>query len=137
MRPRLWRRGIGHPASIAAATTTASHTDGQVQSRIEDQVATDPTKQGRSGRPWRRAQARVRRTKGDICYLCGHEGAQDVDHVESLASGGAPLDPANHEPIHGGDGCPTCGRKCNQEKGDRPLADVARLRTSRDWYLPA
>lgn len=97
---------------------------------------TDPKRQGRSGRPWRRAQKRTRETKGDVCILCGHGGSQDVDHVDPLANGGAPLDPANLEPIHGADGCPTCLRKCNQIKGDKPLESVRLLRTSRDWYMP-
>lgn len=44
------------------------------------------------------------------------------------------FDPANGRPMHGAHGCPSCGRKCNQEKGDKPLSEVQRLVTSQDWY---
>lgn len=73
-------------------------------------------------------------TKGRVCYLCGHDGANDVDHIISRNEGGSMFDPANHAPSHGVSGCPTCGRKCNRDKSDKPLAMVQRLRTSRDWY---
>lgn len=95
-----------------------------------------PRSPGRTGRPWQRARQKCLAIS-DVCYMCGHAGSQDVDHIEPLAHGGASLDPKNLAPLHGAYGCPTCGRKCNQEKGDKPLSAVVRLRTSVDWYSPA
>lgn len=86
------------------------------------------------GRPRVRARQRMYQDKGDVCFWCGHAGSQDLGHVIPEARGGAPLDPDNHAPIHGGDGCPTCARKCNQEQGDQLVHEVRRLKTSRDWY---
>jgi hypothetical protein len=70
----------------------------------------------------------------DVCIMCGHAGSQAADHVIPVARGGARLDPDNLAPIHGTDGCPTCGRKCNNDKGDKLLSEVKRLVTSVDWY---
>lgn len=70
----------------------------------------------------------------DVCIMCGHSGSQAADHVIPVARGGARLDPDNLAPIHGTDGCPTCGRKCNNDKGDKLLSEVKRLVTSVDWY---
>ncbi|MEV4059713.1 hypothetical protein [Nonomuraea dietziae] len=70
----------------------------------------------------------------DVCLVCGHGASDAVDHVVSVKRGGARLDPDNMAPIHGVDGCPVCLRKCNSEKGDKPLSQVRRLITSRDWY---
>lgn len=73
----------------------------------------------------------------DVCHWCGHSAADTIDHLTPVARGGARMDPANMAPIHGVDGCPTCGRKCNSEKGDRLPSEVVKLVTSRDWYQPA
>jgi hypothetical protein len=70
--------------------------------------------------------------ESDTCHWCGHPGADTADHLQPVARGGAPLDPENLGPIHGVAGCPTCGRKCNNEKGAGGMS--ARLVTSRDWY---
>ena len=40
----------------------------------------------------------------------------------------------NLAPIHGVEGCPVCGRKCNNDKGDKLLSEAKRLVTSVDWY---
>ncbi|MGW1762767.1 HNH endonuclease [Streptomyces sp. NPDC002073] len=82
---------------------------------------------------YRKLRARVL-AESDVCLLCGHGGADAVDHIVAVSRGGARLDPDNMAPIHGVDGCPTCGRKCNNEKGNRALSEVVRLVTSRDWY---
>ncbi|WP_432135159.1 HNH endonuclease [Streptomyces sp. bgisy154] len=82
---------------------------------------------------YRRLRARIL-AASDICIVCGHALADAVDHVIPVSKGGAKLDPDNLAPIHGVDGCPTCLRKCNSEKGDRPLADVVQLVTSVDWF---
>ncbi|WP_326597761.1 HNH endonuclease [Streptomyces sp. NBC_01803] len=82
---------------------------------------------------YRKMRARVL-AESDVCIICGHPDSDAVDHVTPVARGGARLDPDNMAPIHGVTGCPTCGRKCNNEKSDRPLSQVTRLKTSRDWY---
>jgi hypothetical protein len=70
--------------------------------------------------------------ESDTCHWCGHGGADAADHLIPVARGGATLDPDNLAPIHGVNGCPTCGRKCNNEKSDS--VGAARLATSVDWY---
>jgi hypothetical protein len=82
---------------------------------------------------WRQLRARTL-AASDVCIVCGHGAADAADHVVPVARGGARLDPDNVAPIHGVDGCPTCGRKCNNEKGDQLLSEVKRLVTSVDWY---
>lgn len=82
---------------------------------------------------YRQLRARVL-AHSDVCIMCGHRGSQAADHVVPVARGGARLDPENLAPIHGVDGCPVCGRKCNNDKGDKLLSEVKRLVTSVDWY---
>lgn len=82
---------------------------------------------------YRKTRARIL-TESDICIVCGHTGSQAVDHVIPAARGGSPTDPDNLAPIHGVQGCPTCGRKCNNDKSDKALPQVTSLHTSRDWY---
>lgn len=82
---------------------------------------------------YRQTRARIL-ADSDICIVCGHGAADTVDHVIPVSRGGARKDPDNLAPIHGNDGCPVCLRKCNNEKGDRPLAAVVQLRTSVDWF---
>lgn len=91
---------------------------------------------GRKGRPWRRIRAQVIADHAGICYLCGHPGAGDADHVIPLAQwraqGGHPEDPANLRPAHGAlSRCKVCARACNQMKGDRQHTPTARA--SRAW----
>ncbi|WP_433445665.1 HNH endonuclease [Nonomuraea sp. CA-141351] len=86
---------------------------------------------GRSGRPWRRVRAQVL-AASRICWLCGHDGADTVDHVIPLSLGGDPLDLANLRAAHGVRGCPTCGRKCNSARGNRMTTGPAPLQ-SRAW----
>ena len=62
----------------------------------------------------------------DVCHICGHPGADAVDHVVPLARGGSDIDPLNLRPAHHNTACPTCGIKCNQVKGDKLMADVDR-----------
>lgn len=72
--------------------------------------------------------------ESDVCIVCGHAGSDAADHIVPVGKGGARKDPANLAPIHGVNGCPVCLRKCNNEKGDRPLAAVVLLHTSVDWF---
>ncbi|WP_433233750.1 hypothetical protein [Actinomadura nitritigenes] len=89
---------------------------------------------GRTGRPYRRARAAVLATSS-TCWICGHDGADQADHDPPLAvleeMGLDPADPAFMHPAHGVNGCPTCGRKCNQSRGNRPHLPPSS--TSRDW----
>ncbi len=93
-----------------------------------------PRSLGRTGRRWRRARAQCLDTS-TICWLCGHDGATDADHEPPLKKleelGLDPCDPAYLRPAHGVTGCPTCGRRCNQQKGTGPALPVHR--SSRDW----
>ena len=54
----------------------------------------------------------------DVCWLCGHVGADQADHVLPRALGG-PSTPANLRPAHGSAPCSTCGVRCNQVRGAR------------------
>lgn len=72
--------------------------------------------------------------ESDVCIVCGHGAADTADHVIPVSKGGARRDPDNLAPIHGVAGCPICLRKCNNEKGSRPLAEVTQLVTSVDWF---
>lgn len=52
------------------------------------------------GRKWMEIREQVFRLHGDICWLCGGDGADTVDHILPLASGGGnELD--NLMPAHG------------------------------------
>jgi 5-methylcytosine-specific restriction endonuclease McrA len=82
---------------------------------------------------FRKMRARIL-AESDVCILCGHTGAQAVDHIHPVTRGGARKDPDNLAPIHGVDGCPVCLRKCNNEKGDKLLSEIVRLVTSIDWF---
>lgn len=66
------------------------------------------------------------------CIWCGHGQCDAVDHILAAARGGT-SELSNLAPIHGVAGCPTCGRKCNSEKGDKDVSERPE-RTSRDWY---
>lgn len=82
---------------------------------------------------YRKVRARVL-AHSTVCIWCGHSGSDAVDHIVPVTKGGARKDPANLAPIHGVTGCPTCGRKCNSEKGDQLITEATRLVTSVDWY---
>lgn len=82
-----------------------------------------------SARPYRRLRAEILATT-TTCHLCGHPGSQTVDALQPASKGGSHLDPNNLAPAHGIQGCPTCGRKCNQSRGNRT---TPRPRTSRQW----
>jgi 5-methylcytosine-specific restriction endonuclease McrA len=91
---------------------------------------------GRSTRRWRKLRAAVL-ADSTVCVVCGHGGADAVDHLEARAVRPELAESrSNLGAIHGADGCPTCLRKCNSEKAARPLADVVQLDCSRDWFAP-
>ncbi len=49
------------------------------------------------------------------CWLCGHDGADQADHVIPRSRGGT-SELRNLRPAHGTDPCPICGRRCNQAR---------------------
>ena len=54
---------------------------------------------------WRRLRALILARK-PVCQVCGREEATDVDHTDSLISGGARLDESNCTPM-----CKSCHSK--------------------------
>jgi 5-methylcytosine-specific restriction endonuclease McrA len=68
----------------------------------------------------------------DVCWLCGHPGADAVEHKIPLATATTPQEYAhldqgwNKAPAHHTLACPTCGIKCNRVKSDKLIAPVAR-----------
>ncbi|WP_328620714.1 HNH endonuclease [Streptomyces sp. NBC_00354] len=80
---------------------------------------------------YRKQRARLL-AESDVCHICGHAGADVIDHLTPVSRGGDPLDPDNQAPAHGVKRCPTCGRNCNGERSNKPL--TSGLKTSRDWY---
>jgi 5-methylcytosine-specific restriction endonuclease McrA len=66
------------------------------------------------------------------CWICLHDGADQVDHVQprSLNPDIDDADTTNLMSVHGVNGCPTCGLKCNQSRGN---GTVTRPIRSRDW----
>lgn len=63
---------------------------------------------------WKSLKAKVLKDHAGRCHLCGHDGAEQVDHIVNVARGGThALD--NLAPAHGTP-CPTCQRRCHTEK---------------------
>lgn len=86
----------------------------------------------RSGHRYRTARTQMFQMFGTVCHLCGHEGADSADHLEPVSlNPQQPVDPNLMRPAHGVEGCPTCGRKCNQERGNR--GGIPQLKTSQQW----
>ena len=54
---------------------------------------------------WDTTRKRVLRAHNNICHVCGHPGATEVDHVRNQARNGSD-DPHNLRPIH-----PTCHKR--------------------------
>lgn len=87
--------------------------------------------QALSGRPYRRARELMFATFGRVCHLCLHDGATDADHLVPISvDSEQPIDYMLMRPAHGVNGCATCGRKCNQERGNAPIGAT---NTSRHW----
>lgn len=70
---------------------------------------------------------------GDTCHLCGHPGATQADHLVPISTWtDQPIDPHLMRPAHGNTPrarCATCGRACNQARGNRTSLDVAGFST--------
>ena len=85
-----------------------------------------------NSRPTRRARAQMFAMYGDLCHLCGHPGADSADHLVPISvAPHQPVSPHGMRPAHGRP-CPTCGRRCNAERGTSELL-VEPLATSEDW----
>ena len=79
-----------------------------------------------SGAARQKRNRKIFAEKGDVCHICGHPGADAIDHVRPVSKGGSDTDPENLMPAHHDTPCPTCGRKCNRIKGDRLMSDIDR-----------
>jgi len=91
-----------------------------------------PKSPHRAGHRYRQARQQMFQYYGTTCHLCGHEGADTADHLEPISLNPTqPVDPHLMRPAHGVDGCPTCGRKCNQERGNSEIKSS--LKTSQEW----
>ena len=78
---------------------------------------------GRTTRSFRRMRIRILEMS-DICWLCGHAGADTVDHIIPLSVDPTRAeDPTNLLPAH---------RSCNSSRGNK-LPQAKRLNTSRNW----
>lgn len=77
----------------------------------------------RTGRPFRRAKARMHEVFGYTCHICGHGGAGEADHLDPVSlHPDQPVDWRRMRPAHGANyPCPQCGRKCNTERGTKPV----------------
>ena len=82
-----------------------------------------------TGRARQQRNARIL-AASTVCHLCGHNGADGVDHVTPIINGGTE-DPANLRPAHDQAPCPTCRIRCNRVKGARDIAPI--IRNSRAW----
>ncbi|HEX5995973.1 MAG TPA: hypothetical protein VFY84_12595 [Jiangellales bacterium] len=87
----------------------------------------------RMGRPWRRAKATMHAVYGYVCIHCGHGGAGEADHLVPLAiDPDQPVDWRAMRPSHGANyPCRVCRRKCNQERGTKPVGSL--FRPAIDW----
>jgi 5-methylcytosine-specific restriction endonuclease McrA len=66
------------------------------------------------------------------CWLCHHDGANQIDHKIPRSKRIGRMERWNWRPAHGPPGCPTCGRNCNQVRGAREEEPKAWV-TSPDW----
>ena len=83
----------------------------------------------RSSSPLKRVRAMVMRQHNGICYLCGHGGADEVDHIIGVAQWrkeqrvGDVNHPSNLAPAHGTP-CLTCGKTCHKDKTQSEAAEA-------------
>lgn len=75
----------------------------------------------RSSSPLAKVRAMVMRQHNGICHLCGHGGADEIDHIIGVAQWrreqrpGSVHHPSNLAPAHGAP-CLTCGKTCHKDK---------------------
>jgi 5-methylcytosine-specific restriction endonuclease McrA len=83
-------------------------------------------------RQYRKALRHVQAT-GPTCWLCSHPGSDSLDHrLPASLFPELRADPANWVPAHGVKGCPVCGVKCQQVRGNRMSMPTPSPR-SRRW----
>ncbi len=109
-RTGLWHKLIDEWTPVVPTRPKVRKPQPQSRDRLDRNQ-----RRGRDGRPWRRRRKAVLEAS-DVCWICGHAGADSVDHLEPLSRDGDPLDldnlaPAHHQP------CPTCRRRCNASRG--------------------
>lgn len=68
---------------------------------------------------WRQLRAAILQRDGYRCHICGHTGADSVDHLRPVAHHGTDH-PSNLAAAH---------RHCNESRGDQLIAPL----TSRRW----
>ena len=78
------------------------------------------------------AQHRRILAQSRVCHLCGHDGADAVDHIVPKARGGSEAD-SNKAPAHHFVDCPVCGLKCNRVKGKKLLPPIPKRSGSFEW----
>jgi 5-methylcytosine-specific restriction endonuclease McrA len=74
---------------------------------------------------WGRTRRRILRRDGGICYICGHPGANQVDHIIPVSAGGGEED-SNLAAIHEH---PCHAAKTAREANARNPRAVSRKRT--------
>lgn len=71
--------------------------------------------------------------RGTTCVHCGHDGAGEADFITPLSiDPEQPIDAAALQPAHGANyPCPTCGRECNSERGNK--VDYTQFKSRLAW----
>lgn len=91
---------------------------------------------------WKRLRKLVLREDGDVCWICGHGGSKEVDHV--IPRQMAPelvYERSNLRPAHGTSGpCPVCRQRCNQRRprsanGHGRRVDASRTTRDDGWTV--
>lgn len=93
-----------------------------------------PGRERAAGHRWETFKRLVFATYGDVCHLCGHGGAKQVDHLESVTDHPElKYVVANCRPAHGtpGNRCPVCKANCNQIRGGYSIERAKRILAER------
>lgn len=83
--------------------------------------------------------ARILAQHGNVCHLCGHGQAEQVDHIIPWAEWTIPNvsvhDASNLAPAHEAP-CPTCGQQCHAIKSKQEAARGSTRRAARGKRTP-
>lgn len=82
---------------------------------------------GHSSRPWQRVRKQIL-ADSDICWICGHPGADTIDHIVPVSQGGAYFDRANLRPA-----CSSCNKRKGNGTRRRRRPPPSLMRNSRQW----
>lgn len=111
---------VGSGRRMSLATTVMATLFGVVAaSALLMRVLASMSRHSVRHRRWNQLRAEIL-SLNDVCWICSHPYSETLDHI--LSPKYYPelrMDPANLRPAHGVRGCPTCGRRCNQERGDK------------------